>query len=376
MTVRGALACVAMLLSGAVANASPWDDIAHPNRRRCAQLVDEAGKLADQRRTKEAIGTARTAAALCPSNRGVLQRAGELLLDAHLYDEGRRDLERARLVADATTAPTRDQELSLSFLLGFAREVTGDVAGALEEHRRLEAMGGLPPPNQYLVHYDLGDELMASGRLTDAIDEYRRAMVTAPPTKSVVRLALAVALDRDEEVDEARTELAAFLAFDPELRSLGTDEYVFVPREDIYYYRAIALYERGDTAESRFDLRRFLAELPSSPYAARARERLSDAERHVDPREIEPSMLGAARQNVASAVGPLVGALEDCLPGPRLTKVRFHIAGGRIAADPQDAAADCLDRVLSRADGATLALPKPVVVTVPLAGRRGAPSLP
>ncbi|HEX6839502.1 MAG TPA: hypothetical protein VF334_23155, partial [Polyangia bacterium] len=301
---------------------------------------------------------ARAAVILCPSDRLVLQSAGELLLSAREYMEARQRLERARVLADAAPA-ARERELSLAFVLGFAREVTGDLEGAIEEHRRLEAMGGLPAPNQYLVHYDLGDELMATGRLGEAIDEYRRAMLLAPPAKPVVRLAFAVALDRDEQVDEARAEIAAVLALDPELRSLGSDDYVFVPPEDIYYYRAIALYERGATAEARFNLRTFLSALPSSPYAPRALQRLAEAEQRVDPRELEPATLGTDRELVARALGPLVSGLEACLPAPRVVRVRLQIAAGRLAVDSQHPAAECLNHVLSQLDIRTMSGAKP-----------------
>lgn len=378
MMMRGAAALVGALVIAAVAHraaASPWDEVAHPNRRRCAQLVEEAAKLAEQHQSKPAAQIARVAVGLCPSDRLVLQGAGEVLLGAHEYAEARQRLERARALADHAPA-TRERELSLAFVLGFAREVTGDLDGAIEEHRRLEAMGGLPAPNQYLVHYDLGDELMATGRLTEAIDEYRRAMVLAPPTKPVVRLALAVALDRDEQVDQARAELAAVLAFDPELRSLGSDEYVFVPREDLYYYRALAAYERGATAEARFQLRTFLSELPSSPYAGRARQRLAESERRVDPRELEAATPAADRQVVARALGPVVAELEACLPVARVVRVRLVVAAGRIAAEPQLPAAECLNHMLSQLDTRLLATARGGSYLIPLAGRRGAASPP
>ena len=140
--------------------------------------------------------------------------------------------------------------------------MTGDLGGAVEEHRRLEAMGGLATPNQYLVHYNLGDELMAMGRLGEAIEEYRRA-VTLAPGRPVVRLALAVALDRDEQVDRARGELGSVLGARRELRSLAADDYIFVPAAEVHYYRALALLERGATAEARLALRTFVTALPA-----------------------------------------------------------------------------------------------------------------
>jgi tetratricopeptide (TPR) repeat protein len=359
----------------AVAEASPWDDVAHPNRRRCAQLAEEASKLADAHQAKAATQAARTAVALCPSDRAVLAAAGEALLGAHEFTEGSLRLERARSLADGAPI-SRDRELSLAFLLGFARKVTGDLDGAVEEHRRLEAMGGLPSPNQYLVHYNLGDELMAAGRLGEALDEYRRAVALAPPTKPVVRLALAVALDRNGQTDQARNELAGVLAFDPELRSLAADDYIFVPREDVYYYRALALYERGATAEARLNLRTFVAELPSSPYLARARERLAEAEERVDPRELEPVAPGLDRPLVARLMGPVVAPLESCLPAQRVIRVRLQLANGRLRAEPQHPAAECLDRSLSRIDASVLGQGRTASFTVPLAGRRGAASPP
>ena len=353
------------------AGAAPWDEVAHPNRRRCAQLLGDAGKLGDVHQWQAAASDARTAAALCLGDRSIQQRAGEILLAAHEYADGRLRLERARLLADESPG-THDEERSLAFLLGFAREITGDLDGAIEEHHRLEAMGGLPPPNQYLVHYNLGDELMAAGRLAEAIDEYRRAVAFAG-AKPVVRLALAVALDRDEEVDQARLELSGVLAFDPELRSLSAEDYVFVPPEDIYYYRALALAERGSAAEARMYLRRFLAELPSGPYAAHARRRLAAAEEHVDPRELEVSSGAVDTRLVAAALGPVLAALDGCYPNSRLVQVRLQVGSGFLRAPPEYPQAACLDRALSRIDARALAPLRAGAVGLTLAGRRGAP---
>jgi Flp pilus assembly protein TadD len=356
------------------ARASPWDEIAHPHRRRCAQLVAEANKLAEMQQWKGATQAARAAAAFCPSDRSVVQSAGEILLNAHEDADARQQLERARSLADANPE-ARDRELSLAYSLGVARAMTGDLDGAIDEHRRLESSGGLAAPNQYLVHKRLGDELMAIGRLAEAIDEYRRTVLLAP-TKAIVRLALAVALDRDEEIDQARTELVAVLAVDPELRCLASTDGTTIPREDVYYYRSIALLERGATAEARAALRTFVAELPASPYVAHARRRLAEAEQHVDARELEPAVAGVDRSLLARALGPVVGTLEACLPPPRVVRVRLQLTGGRLTTDPQYPAAECLDRVLSRIDASTLSGVRMGSVVVPLAGRRGAASPP
>jgi len=366
---------LAMLGVVTAAHASPWEEVAHPHRRRCAQLVDEANKLAEVQQWRAATQAARAAAALCPSDRAVVQSAGELLLNAHEHADARLELERARALADANPA-SRERELSLAYALGVAREMTGDLDGAIDEHRRLESSGGLPSPNQYLLHKRLGDELMAVGRLAEAIDEYRRAALLAPPTKPIVRLALAVALDRDEQIDQAHNELVAVLALDPELRCLTAADGAIIPGEDVYYYRALALLARGATAEARAALRTFIAELPSSPYVAHARRRLADAEQHVDLRELELSVPAVDGAALARALGPVVGGLEACLPAQRIIRVRLQVANGRVTTEPHYPAADCLDRVLSRIDTGALSTLRSGTVVLPLAGRRGAASLP
>src|SRR5207248_10906820 len=152
-------------------------------------------------------------------------------------------------------------------------------------------MGGLPAPNQYLVHYNLGDELMAVGRLEEAIEEYRRAVLLAPD-RSMPRLALAVALDREGELDKSREALSIALSIDPQLRRVFSDEYVFVPPADAHYYLALGMLARGLTAETRIQLRAFVAALPNGPYTAQAAERLTTVQHLVDGRELEVSDAG------------------------------------------------------------------------------------
>jgi tetratricopeptide (TPR) repeat protein len=353
------------------ASASPlWDDVAHPARRRCIALLEQAKQARAHDLAANASALLRKAATSCPDDRDVLQALGETLLATHELDEARQVLERAQLAAVDKTV-THEAEVALAFHLGFAREVTGDLMGAIEAHRALEAMGGLPPPNRYLVHYDLADELMAVGRLAEAIDEYRTAVALAPD-KPVVRLALAVALDRDGQVAKSRAEVDAVLSLDPELYRLSSGEYVFVPPGDEHYYRALGWAARGAIAEARVETRLFLARLPDSPYVEQARQRLAALEQQLDSREIE----GAAGDAplVARALAPLVLALEECLPGPEIARVGLVWMRAGIRTRPEHPAAVCLDRVLQRA-----ALPahRPAAgsFTIPLAGRRSLPAL-
>jgi tetratricopeptide (TPR) repeat protein len=366
MTRAGLTIALCVVASSRVAVAAPlWDDIAHPARRRCAALLEQAKQARAHDLAANAANLLRQATTLCPDDRDVLQSLGETLLAAHELEDARQVLERAHLLSVDKPA-SREADVALAFHLGFAREVTGDLAGAIEAHRALEAMGGLPPPNRYLVHYDLADELMAVGRLAEAIDEYRTA-VSLAPDKPVVRLALAVALDRDGQVDKSRAEVDAVLSIDPVLYGLNNGDYVFVPSGDEHYYRALGLSARGSIAEARVEMRRFVAKLPDSPYIELARQRLADFERQLDPREID----GAPGDPliVARALGPLLPSLEECLPGPEVLRVGLTWTKAGIRTRPDHPAAACLDRTLVRAD-----LPKrrPATgsFTIPLAGRR------
>lgn len=351
---------------------SLWDDVAHPNRRACASLVQEGARFTQAGQPSAASRALRKASGLCPDDREAAQALGESLLGEHDFAGGRRALEHARLLADggAKADPLRD--VWLAFYLGFAREVTGDLEGAIVEHRRVEALGGLPPANRYLVHYNLGDELMAVGRLEEAIDEYRRAVALASD-RSMPRLALAVALDRHGELDKSRVELRTVLSLDPQLRRVFGDEYVFVPEADSHYYLALGMLARGQTAEARQQLRSFLAALPEGNYRAQAAERLATAERSVDARELDVSDAAVDSRAVARSLAPLVAELESCLPREQHpTRVKLVVAPGGIHAEPAHPAAACLDPILRGADG--LHAKKVGWVTVPLAGRRDSPS--
>jgi hypothetical protein len=58
MMMSRAPAVLAALMVAVTAHASPsspWDELAHPNRRRCSLLAQEAAKLAEQHQPKAAV---------------------------------------------------------------------------------------------------------------------------------------------------------------------------------------------------------------------------------------------------------------------------------------------------------------------------------
>ncbi|MFI5289745.1 MAG: tetratricopeptide repeat protein [Polyangia bacterium] len=252
-----------------------WDDVLFPNQLRCARLLDEARDLArGSDPTHRALAPLTKAERLCPKSFEAAARLGAALFDAGQLPAARRALERARALAPAG----EDGDPRLAFRLGFVRATEGDFAGSLAEYRRALAAGHLTSDDRqdrWLIKYDLGDSLMALGRLTEAIAAYRQARAAAP-AEPMIHFALAVALDRNEEREAARAELAIYLRLDPEQRAFAGPDYVFVPAADVHYYRALLALGSGRLTGARAELTAFVAALPQGPYVARAREHLAE----------------------------------------------------------------------------------------------------
>jgi hypothetical protein len=96
----------------------------------------------------------------------------------------------------------------------------------------------------------------------------------------------------------------------------------------------------------------------------------------VDARELEASAVAIDKALLARALAPAITGLEDCLPAGRVVRVRVGLGAGTVRTEPGHPAAECLDRVLSHLDRATLKAVAPGAVVVPLAGRRAAASQP
>jgi Flp pilus assembly protein TadD len=249
-----------------------WDDVAHPNRARCLASLDEGRRHHARNQPELAARAFHEATRLCPDEPEGFALLGAELVEAGDFPAARAPLERARnLYGDEGGDP------ALAFHLGFTRALAGDLDGSLLEYRRALQLGGLGLADNWLLHYDMGDTLMALGRLAEATESYRRA-VRASPLKAITHLALAVAFDRDQQLEAAKRELGVALSQDPLLYAVQSDQFIFVPAADRHYYLALGFLARGLKSRGRWELRQFLQALPDGPYSARARERLAQAE--------------------------------------------------------------------------------------------------
>src|SRR5262249_4301640 len=129
------------------------------------------------------------------------------------------------------------------------------------------------------------ESTMALGRLGEAIELYRRgielgehamrASALAADEQAVHLLGLAVALDRDEQIEKSEKMVARALELDSSVQRLHGRDNFFVPDGDVAYYDALVALARGDHAEAASAFQRFLRDVPQSPFAARARAHLT-----------------------------------------------------------------------------------------------------
>lgn len=147
------------------------------------------------------------------------------------------------------------------------RRLPGEPELALLSRRHQEAM----------ILGNSAEALMALGRLDEAIARYALAeSIDRSDQAPLHALGLAIAYDRDGQGQKSREAVVRSLAADPGLRLFQSDEVFFVPDADRHYYWGL-IYEALDSRDDALrSFRKFLEELPSSRYAARARNHIED----------------------------------------------------------------------------------------------------
>jgi tetratricopeptide (TPR) repeat protein len=256
-----------------------WAKLLHPHRARTAELASEGTTLLASGDVRGAALVLEQAVKLDPTEPTVLYLLGVVRHRAHEYSACADALARLWHVQPGfvPAAPRFDAD-SVGATLGMCYLLAGRYDEAAAHYRGLLASGdaGLPPE---ALHDDLGDSYQALGRMDDAIAEYTLAAVAAPRSAPPL-FALAVALDRDEQIARAEEAITRALAIDPALSSLSGANVLFVPPEDAHYTYGLAFQvaSAGDPlrrllAQVRFH--RYLAAAPSGPWARRARAHLA-----------------------------------------------------------------------------------------------------
>ena len=215
------------------------------------------------------------------------------------------ELERARRLA-----PSGRFDREVPAELGDIESRLGRYAAAVEEYRRaIDAQESLARAARAERDGELSrlqgnaaESLMALGRLDEAIARYALAAKSQPTDARFPSLpywGLAVALDRDNQIDKARAALREALSLDHHLEVFGEPSIYFMPTGDHFYYEGLAHEELGRpplaataapdrvpaadelrTASAAF--RRFLEEQPASRWANRARAHLAEIARLLE----------------------------------------------------------------------------------------------
>lgn len=113
------------------------------------------------------------------------------------------------------------------------------------------------PISQAVLLANQAEGWMGTGALRPAIDNYRRALRALNQPSMVVAFGvttywgLAVALDRQGDVDGAELNVGYARSFDPtDSRLFDSDSWIFVPARDEHWYRALGHWHRAEVALS------------------------------------------------------------------------------------------------------------------------------
>jgi tetratricopeptide (TPR) repeat protein len=248
-----------------------------------AQLVDRAQQAPGARRelALQALDLYRRASLDLPSEPEPHYHSGTVHAD--LLRDPARAIAAWRRVRELD--PRYAHDADMSFKLGIELSRLGRFTEAIVEYDRAgsyKAEIGRPD----IVLGNSAEAAMGAGLLDESIRRYRLALAAGsidPGSTALHLFGLAVALDRDEQVNAAREIMLRALELDPHRASMAPERGVFfVPEGDHHYYEALAHLHDGRPAEARWSFEQFLAALPGDQYARRARTHVAALAR--DPR--------------------------------------------------------------------------------------------
>lgn len=321
--------------------------------------------LAQQALLRQAAAAFQHAAALRPEDPDAPFFAAGSLREAHDYEAAAAQYEESR-----RRRADGPRELDICFDLGTTWANLGRYQRSIDEYMRALRLTH-EPHDRAGLYINAAESTMALGRLRESIELYRRGVETSevalragtlgPDEQAVHLLGLAVALDRDEQVEKAAQTVAHALELDAGAQRLHGHSNFFVPDGDVAYYDALVALAKGNRADAASAFQRFLRDVPQSPFASRARAHLLELGAHAPAPELAPATI--SRAGIVVARGGLSAPeldgimklhLDDiarCLRGPdgpfRIT-VDVSARGKVTGITAGDAAADRCLRDVSR----------------------------
>jgi tetratricopeptide (TPR) repeat protein len=288
-------------------------------------------------------------------------------------------------------APDGGHAESVAADLGILYSKLGDFPHALEEydralkvHNQRRLLAGVDP-GASLLYGNSAETLMALGRLDAAITRYHAAAdaALAPNERGLAWYGLAVAYDRDEQIEKAQEAIRQALALDPPMEYLSDPNVFFMPAGEKDYYLGLGQLQKGDAPAAAESFRKFLAELPGSRWANRARAHLveiagaprrADGSLHIavgrvlGPNGEDTNLQGALQANEPRLVAcfprrSFTDAGNDVQLDVEVRRGEFHVARGQ---GIPDGTLRCIDNVMREWRWNARATARSLLITVPL----------
>ncbi len=316
---------------------SYWSQVAYPNRARYRELVQEARILSAN-----------------PQTAGNLQKAEELLREAITVEPKEpyahfllaEQLNSLRRYADCATEFVAVLDIDpdwrdphdekhgpayIPFRAGFCLALAGRIEESITQYQKVVAVNfvGLPGAGaqavtESTVRWNLGDSFHALGRLEEAIAEYERAIDIGGKGEAVLRFALGVAYDRDEEIEKSRDAMLAGIKANPTLHNIADPNVIYLPPEDEDYYHGLAYkatYDEQRILGSRVRaiayFRRYVATVGEQTWVPRAQQHLASlGSTALGERDIEIMPGDAGEKDKEKIIREIVAAgpdLQKCL---------------------------------------------------------------
>jgi tetratricopeptide (TPR) repeat protein len=256
-------------------HSSFWEQAGEANKEDYLGRVATAQELWAQGTDPErklALRTLKEARDAHPKEPEAYYWLGELSFEAREWVACASALERLFTI-DPTFSPKKPRQgRSPNYTLAGCYLYSGNYEQAETQYRRIMTLRYSTTE----VSLRLGEALMALGRLDEAIEVLRAAVDIS--SRSEPRFALAVALDRAEELSQSASVLRQAIGRDPGLATLVSVDKTYSPAEDEHYYLGLAHGAAGRQARSLYHFRRYLSQVPDSPWKARAQDHLRKLE--------------------------------------------------------------------------------------------------
>lgn len=252
------LIALALAVAPAHAESDFWAEVRRPGITVYRRSMAEGRVLREQGRLREAlVAFDRAAAALPDEPEGHLWRGNVLF-----------DLDDARGAIDAWDSareldPTIAEGVRHAFDMAIALSKAQEIARTVAEYERIipRLSAGDDPELRAGIFANCGEAQMAQGRdqLDAAVRNYRRALEEMP-TYRLGHWGLAVALDRQGSLAEAREELRRAIDGDPGLTALHRGGVFFIPPFELHAYLALGHDAQGRPTLAAEEWRLFLSE--------------------------------------------------------------------------------------------------------------------